>query len=926
MGMCECKNQSPFLLQAECYVEEDNHSSISKQSQRNKNISHHKTNNFSPKTKNSIIPNSTCVNSQNTNKIKKPNSKNSFSQSTEKHTTNSIHLNNNNYNGSLCFSSVEEENSKISSRQTSIIEKDKIIKYISELFLFKIEDNDLNIKNIEKIIHEFKYKTYEAKQIIFNEGDESKLFYIIIKGQCELYSKDYNRVIQLKPFSCFGELALIKEDSVRTYSVKALLTCTCLVLSQKEYKMIKEKYLSPNKPSASNINEIKKIINNIDIFNYLDEEDKENIYDFCSLKTFQKGEMNIQVNDNIIILNKGHLIGMNNEIELHENSINVMINHLLFQLKQPLLLKCNENSSVIYIDKSVLRECFGLNFQMKMLFPYFKHYIYQSDYFSKTFNQNELIEIFKLLKISNYPSNTEVFSTDYKRKFFIIIDGVIEIPEGCPKNKLCEQIITYSIKIEQPIQTLMNSTLLECDWDDITNNMNLFNSSLIQRMKLLQICDEMSNISNSLLIDITSNIQKNKYKQGDVIIPPNTNEYKFCFIIKGEVQLMNNNKIIKTYSSKNVFGEHLFCTKHDNGDYFVVSSEKATLFIMSHFYFQYLLLQDKTFNYNITMKINREDRNIHLKDLYLLYELNQDVSIVHNTRESYIVEKIVKIKNNLQKVINEVKYNQLMSHSLVANFNKVLESKHYMLYLYQNYNNYLTLEKYIQDNNEMLTKDITIKINVALFYASNLFIIIDYFHSKMLLHRNITTYNILINNDGYIKLKGFSLIKHLENGYTKTICGIPKFTAPEILNGESYSFSADYWSVGICLYYMYYSKYPFDLDDTGNPWSVYSEIVCKKLNFKNCDKAIRPLLERLLCKDKEKRIQSLNQVKEFLCSGNFNIDGVINKSLKLKWFSNQKEIVLNLKDKSNKYETYIESHLTEEAKTGSYGNDWSKNF
>ena len=87
----------------------------------------------------------------------------------------------------------------------------------------------------------------------------------------------------------------------------------------------------------------------------------------------------------------------------------------------------------------------------------------------------------------------------------------------------------------------------------------------------------------------------------------------------------------------------------------------------------------------------------------------------------------------------------------------------------------------------MLTKDITTKINVALFYASNLFIIIDYFHSKMLLHRNITTCNILINNDGYIKLKGFSLIKYLENGYTKTICGIPKFTAPEILNGELYS-------------------------------------------------------------------------------------------------------------------------------------------
>ena len=42
-----------------------------------------------------------------------------------------------------------------------------------------------------------------------------------------------------------------------------------------------------------------------------------------------------------------------------------------------------------------------------------------------------------------------------------------------------------------------------------------------------------------------------------------------------------------------------------------------------------------------------------------------------------------------------------------------------------------------------------------------------------------------------------------------TFCGTPPNMAPEILEGKSYTFSADIWSLGCILYELYTSNPPF---------------------------------------------------------------------------------------------------------------------
>jgi len=72
-----------------------------------------------------------------------------------------------------------------------------------------------------------------------------------------------------------------------------------------------------------------------------------------------------------------------------------------------------------------------------------------------------------------------------------------------------------------------------------------------------------------------------------------------------------------------------------------------------------------------------------------------------------------------------------------------------------------------------------------------------YLHSKNIIHRDIKAANILLDANGTPKLADFGVSKQMANAWAKTLVGTPLWMAPEVAKMQSYSFSADIWSMGI---------------------------------------------------------------------------------------------------------------------------------
>ncbi|KAI8377479.1 serine/threonine protein kinase [Radiomyces spectabilis] len=140
------------------------------------------------------------------------------------------------------------------------------------------------------------------------------------------------------------------------------------------------------------------------------------------------------------------------------------------------------------------------------------------------------------------------------------------------------------------------------------------------------------------------------------------------------------------------------------------------------------------------------------------------------------------------------------------------------------------------------------------FYTAELLSALECLHDYNVVYRDLKPENILIDYNGHIALCDFGLCKlnMKENERTNTFCGTPEYLAPELLLGQGYTKTVDWWTLGVLLYEMITGLPPFYDENTNE---MYRKILEDELRFpEDMSPDAKTLLRGLLTRDPNQRL------------------------------------------------------------------------
>ena len=795
---------------------------------------------------------------------------------------------------------------------TQILKKQIIFQNVSQEILSIIESEMIRL-------------VIPQGKIIYDLNDEGDFFYIISKGKVVVNVQNSMNNI-LNPWNIFGEISLFTEKKREEVIITKEKT--------ELYIIEGESFRDIRKRNNEMILKVRfNFLNHIFLFECLDKISKYNVAQKMRKKEFLPNTKIItqgEKGDSLYIIQEGIVSCRIGPKEIRRLSNNEYFgqNSMLIDIKRGADIVTLQKTICYELTRQDLKEALTNDYIDVILFCFFRNAVDKNNNLKNILIESRLHSLFNCFTIQQYTKNEHICNPKKKltskmkslnKKLVLVIEGSLFNENSLVADKskfLGEELFNdMDNTISENIYANPDAITLEADFYNIAKILKMdLEKDRKQSVTILKSINKLKkiylfrNLSDKTLELIAKGMVKQEFQENEYIINEGTVGDLFYLILKGRVRITVKGKFIRDLDSGDYMGEYALLTENELRTASAMALEKVTCYVLSKKEFQ-VILKDNTTREYLMKKLALQNTEVNLNSLHYIKFLGKGkfgtVSLVHNKKYFYAIKAISRLSVEREKIlakyfVDEKRIMLSLDHPFIVKMVKSMKNQHFCFLLIEfvngnNLDQYLSNRQYRQNKYE------------TQFYVGSILLMLDYLQKKFIAHRDIKPSNIMIDSNGYLKMIDFGTSKVLSlTDYTSTVIGTPHYIAPEILHGKGYSLSCDFWSLGICMYEIFYGKYPFG-NFANEVIEIYKDILRKDYSYPSESKKVanvNSFIDCLLNKKVNERICNVSKLKKMPFFEGFEFDKLIEFRLKPPFKPNIQSFKKYLKE-DNPYSNYV---------------------
>lgn len=467
------------------------------------------------------------------------------------------------------------------------------------------------------------------------------------------------------------------------------------------------------------------------------------------------------------------------------------------------------------------------------LFKNFVKIIFQNSRYFKDLNQKLIEYIYPSFKVRNYGFLEPVLKKNYlvTQRIVVIIEGNL-VKSSDPEVKIAEkgQILfeenifkKVKQKTTEDLLAKPDCLLMHVNVSEFTKILGGSFQEIILKSQIINTLNNVplfKNMTQFKIEALASVIEIKKYKAKEKIVVEGEEGSQFFIVKTGKIDIFIRDEWKRTFNQNDFFGERALLLREPRSATAIANTD-VECYVLGRTKFQ-PYLEDNLKNYLI-QRIYLQDSSIQLEDLNFVKVLGKgsygEVLLVEHrgNKQFYAIKGIQRLQIDYERLHENIEMEKKIllkiDHPFICKLVKTLKNRAstHIFFLME----YIRGKELFEIIREIgiLTKYQT------QFYSASLLVAVNYLHQNKYIYRDIKPENVIIMDNGYLKLLDFGTAKEIIDR-TSTVIGTPHYMAPEITRGEGYSFSVDFWSIGICMFEFMFGFVPFG-DNEEDPVEVY---------------------------------------------------------------------------------------------------------